>query len=121
MRISDWSSYVCSSDLYPHPGTASDAHQQPLRLFQIEERAQLLGAGWMAQFAQRLGLYLTNPLAGDIELLADLFQGVVGIHVDAKTHAQHLGLARGQASQYFTHGFHQAGGDRKSSRLNSSH
>src|SRR3546814_1739937 len=27
-------------------------------------------------------LYLADPLAGDVELLADLLEGVVGVHVD---------------------------------------
>src|SRR3546814_18028093 len=53
MRISDWSSDVCSSDLF--------------------------------------------------------LEGVVGVHVDAEAHAQHLGLARGQAGEHVAHGFHQVG------------
>ena len=56
----------------------------------------------MTQLAQRLGLYLTDALTRDIELFADFFQGVIGIHVDTEAHAQHLGLAghrsRGQVS-----------------------
>ena len=61
----------------------------------VEETAQVIGAGGVAQFAQCLGLDLTDPLAGHIELLADFFEGMVGVHVDTKTHAQHLGFARG--------------------------
>src|SRR5690606_41914811 len=48
----------------------------------VEEAAELLGARRVAQLAQRLGLDLADPLAGDVELLADLFEGVVGVHVD---------------------------------------
>ena len=67
----------------------------------VEEAAQVIGAGGVAQFAQRLGFDLTNPLARHVKLLADLFQCVVGIHVDTEAHAEHLGFARGQAAQYF--------------------
>src|SRR5579885_3632925 len=63
----------------------------------VEEGAQVFRARRMAQLAQGLGLDLADALAGDVELLADLLQRVVGVHVDAKAHAQHLGLARGQA------------------------
>src|SRR5690554_994219 len=62
----------------------------------VEEGAQRLGAAGVAQLAQRLGLDLADPLAGDVELLADLLEGVVGVHVDAEAHAQHLGLARSE-------------------------
>src|SRR5690606_11990943 len=82
------------------------------RLLDLEEAAQLLGAARMTQLAQRLGLYLADPLAGDIELLADFLKGVVGVHVDAEAHAQHLGLARGQPGQHVAHGFHQVDVDR---------
>ena len=51
----------------------------------------------MAQFAQGLGFNLTNPLTGNIELFANLFQSVVGVHIDTETHAQYLGLAWRQA------------------------
>src|SRR3546814_12141334 len=67
MRISDWSSDVCSSDL---------------------------------ELAQRLRLDLADALAGDAELLADLLEGVVGVHADAEAHAQHPLLARRQARQH---------------------
>src|SRR3546814_7725402 len=91
MRISDWSSDVCSSDL------------------DVEERAQLFGAARVAQLAQRLRLDLANALAGDVELLADFFQRVVGVHVDAEAHAQYFRFARGEAGEHVAHGFHQAG------------
>src|SRR6185437_1123361 len=60
-------------------------------LLEIEERAKLFAARRMPQLAQSLGLYLPDALAGDVELLADFFQRVVGVHVDAEAHAQHLG------------------------------
>ncbi len=51
----------------------------------------------MLQLAQRLGFDLADALARDVELLAHFFQRVVGAHLDAEAHAQHLGFARGQA------------------------
>src|SRR5690606_34947360 len=55
-----------------------------------EEASQLLAAARMPQLAQRLRLDLADALARDVELLADLFERVVGVHVDAEAHAQHL-------------------------------
>src|SRR3546814_1448368 len=79
------------------------------RSLDVEETAQLLRAARVAQLSQRLGLYLADPLAGDVELLADFFAGVVGVHVDAEAHAQHLGLARGQAGEQAAHGLPPVG------------
>ena len=53
----------------------------------------------MAQLAKRLRLYLSNAFTRNVELLADFFQRVVRIHVDAKAHAQYFRLARRQAGQ----------------------
>ena len=63
----------------------------------VDETAERIGAAGVAQFAQGLGFDLADTLAGDVELFADLFEGVVGVHADAETHAQDLGLAGGQA------------------------
>ena len=52
----------------------------------------------MLQLAERLGLDLADALAGDRELLADLLEGVVGVHADAEAHAQHPLLARRERS-----------------------
>src|SRR5688572_31116650 len=60
----------------------------------VEEAAQPLRARRVPELAQRLGFYLADALAGDVELLADLLQRVVGVHFDAEAHAQHLSLAR---------------------------
>src|SRR3546814_9977323 len=56
------------------------------RSLDVEETAQLLRAARVAQLSQRIGLYLADPLAGDVELLADFLEGVVGVHVDAEAH-----------------------------------
>ena len=53
----------------------------------------------MSQLAECLGFDLTDTFAGHIELFADLFQGVIRIHVDAKTHPQHFGLPSGEAGE----------------------
>ena len=55
----------------------------------------------MAQLAQRLRLYLPDPFTGDVKLLADFFERVVRIHIDAEAHAQDLRFTRGQALEYF--------------------
>src|SRR5690606_11298855 len=62
----------------------------------FEEALQLVRPTRVPQLAQRLGLDLADPLAGDVELLADFLQRVVRAHLDAETHAKHLGLARGE-------------------------
>src|SRR5688572_17009699 len=72
-----------------------------------EEASQLLTAAWMPQLAQRLRFYLPDALARDVELLADFFQRVVGVHVDAEAHAKHLGFTRGQLRKYRVGGLAQ--------------
>src|SRR3989338_3948190 len=78
------------------------------RVLLVEERAQVLASRRVAQLAQRLGFDLADPLAGHIELLADFLEGVVGVHVDAEPHAQHLGFAGGEPSQDFAGRFLEA-------------
>ena len=58
--------------------------------------AQMPAARRMAQLAQGLGLDLTDPLARDVEVLADFFQRVVLAVAQAEAHLQHLTLALGQ-------------------------
>src|SRR6185437_1790029 len=77
-------------------------------LFEIEERAQLLRTTRVTQLAQRLRLDLTDAFTSHVELLADFLERVVGVHVDAETHAQHLRLARREAAEHVAHGFVQA-------------
>src|ERR1700730_19330610 len=61
----------------------------------------------MTQLAQRLRLYLPDPLARDIELLADFLEGMVGVHVDTEAHAQDLRLPRSQLSEHRMSGLAQ--------------
>src|SRR5688572_31880985 len=79
----------------------------------LEERAQLLRARRVAQLAQRLRLDLPDALARHVELLADLFQRVVGVHLDAEAHAQHLGLARRERIEHVLGRFAQARVERR--------
>src|SRR5690606_33851917 len=62
-----------------------------------QEAAELVRARRVPELAQRLGLYLADALARDVELLADFLERVVGVHVDAEAHPEHLGLPRRQA------------------------
>src|SRR6266567_7453450 len=48
--------------------------------FAFQEASELLRARRMAELAQRLRLDLTDALARDVELLADLFERMVGLH-----------------------------------------
>src|SRR6266436_3392001 len=66
----------------------------------------------MLQLPQRLGLNLTDALAGHRELLADFLQGVVGVHADAEAHAQDAFLARGERGQHSGRGLAQVRLDR---------
>src|SRR3954464_3242037 len=63
----------------------------------------------MPQLPQRLGFDLAYALARDVELLADFFQRVVGRHLDAEAHAQHLRLARRERIENFLRDVPQAG------------
>ena len=53
----------------------------------------------VAQLSQRFRLDLAYALARHVELLADFLERVIGIHLDAEAHAQHLGLPGGEAVQ----------------------
>src|SRR5574342_409466 len=69
-------------------------------LLVLHEALEALGARGVAQLAQRLGLDLADALAGHLEVLPHLLQGVIGLLADAEAHAQHLLLARGERGQH---------------------
>src|SRR5690554_6954496 len=71
----------------------------------VEEAAQVVTAGGVTQLAQGLGFDLTDTLPGDVELLADFFQGVIRIHVDTEAHAQYLGFPCGESGEDLAGGF----------------
>ena len=55
----------------------------------IQKASQLARPGRMLELAQSLRLDLADAFARHAELLADLFERVVGIHADPEAHAQH--------------------------------
>ena len=65
----------------------------------------MIRARGMTQFSQRLRFDLSNSLTGHVELFADFFQSMIRIHVDTKTHAQHLRLSCGEAAKHVLGGF----------------
>ena len=62
----------------------------------------------MTQLSQRLGLDLPDTLAGYVELLANFFERVIGIHIDSESHAQHLGFTSSKAREHTACCFLQA-------------
>src|SRR5258708_24813862 len=66
----------------------------------VQEAAQFPRPRGVLQLAQGLGLDLADAFAGDAELLADLFEGVVGVHADAEAHAQHAFFTGRQRRQH---------------------
>src|SRR5579862_8787133 len=62
----------------------------------FQKRAEPSGPRRVPQLAQRLGLDLTDALAGDRERMSNLFEGVFGTVFHAKPHPNDLLLARGQ-------------------------
>src|SRR5262249_40875009 len=65
----------------------------------VQETPQLPRPARVLQLAQRLRLDLADALARHAELLADLLEGVVGVHADAEAHAQHALFTRRERSQ----------------------
>src|SRR3989442_130078 len=62
----------------------------------LEKAPELLRARWVPELAQRLGLDLSDALAGDREVLPDLPQRVLAPVGEAEAEPQHLLLARGE-------------------------
>src|SRR5262245_34048645 len=65
----------------------------------FEEAAELLGARWMAQLAERLRLDLADALAGDGEVLPHLLERVLAAVGQPEAEAEDLFLARRQGVQ----------------------
>src|SRR5712672_3134938 len=83
----------------------------PVMILVIQEAPQLPRPRRMLQLPQRLRFDLPDTLSGHRELLADFFQRVVGVHADAKAHAEHAFFAWGQRGQNARGGFAQIGLD----------
>src|SRR6059036_68068 len=60
----------------------------------LQEAPELLRTRRVPELAQRLGLYLPDPLAGDREVLPDFFQRVLATVGEAEPEPQHLLLER---------------------------
>jgi hypothetical protein len=50
----------------------------------------------MLELAQRIGLDLADPLAGDRELITDFGKRMIAAHSDAETHADDVFFARAE-------------------------
>src|SRR6266852_2196603 len=70
------------------------------RLLAFNEALEVARAPSVAQLAQRPRLDLANTFARDSELLADLFEGVVGLPTDSEAHPQDLLFAWRQRRQF---------------------
>src|SRR5713101_5719680 len=66
----------------------------------LEERAQLPAPRRMAQLAERLGLDLSDALAGDREALADLLERVLAAVAHTEPHLDDLLFARRQRLEH---------------------
>src|SRR5215471_9805312 len=77
----------------------------------FEKRADVAGARWVAQFAQRLGLNLANALTRDGKHLADFFEGALIAVLKSKTHADYAFFARAELLQHGGHRLLQAEAD----------
>src|SRR6185437_4590623 len=66
----------------------------------LDEALELLRAARVAELAERLRLDLADALAGHLEVLADLLEGVIALLADAEAHAQDLLLARRQGLEH---------------------
>src|SRR5579863_8797921 len=75
----------------------------PPRSIAFEERLELVRAARVTELAQRLCFDLANPLTRHVELLADFLERVIGAHLDAEAHAQHLRFARRQRIEHVLH------------------
>src|SRR6266508_6124679 len=68
-------------------------------LLALDEALEALGARRVPELPQRLRLDLPDPLARDLEVLADLLERVVALLADAEAHPEHLLLARGERGE----------------------
>ena len=64
-----------------------------------QETPQLIRTGRMPKFSQCFRFDLANSLSRYIELFANFLERMVGVHVDAETHAQNFGLSRCEAAE----------------------
>src|SRR3546814_9435671 len=124
MRISDWSSDVCSSDLVDRRGQRAARLTAAARLHGVPEEGVVPHLGSLIE--ERAGTRLDDLLEGLVGMLGarDQLVGLahVGLMVLAVMEAQGLSRAvRFQCVLRVGQGGELKGQDRKSTRLNSSH
>src|SRR6186713_973722 len=69
---------------------------KPLRRLLLQVVLELAAPRRVAQLAQRLRLDLADPLAGDVELLADLLEGPGPAVLQPEAELEHAALSTGQ-------------------------
>src|SRR5215831_15481514 len=94
-------------------GERSDAISYPTGRSSVEKAAQFARAARMLELPERLRLDLANALAGDRKLLADFLERVIGVHADAKAHAQDALFPRCQRGEHACRRFAQIGLNRR--------
>ncbi len=72
----------------------------------------------MFKLPQRLSFDLTNTFTGNRKLLTNLFEGMISVHANPKTHTQNTFFTRGERCQNARGGFTQVGLNRCIKRLN---
>src|ERR1043166_186729 len=82
----------------PRLGLAPSGRQALLSV--IQEGPEFAAPARMLQLPQRLRLDLAGALARHRELLADLFEGMIGVHTDAEAHTQYALFAWRERRQH---------------------
>src|SRR3546814_15536888 len=83
MRISDWSSYVCSSDLYDPPQAGPDGIDDPLRCDYL--RTHIAAIGDAIKKGVDVRCYLVWSLLDNLELSPGYSKRFSIVHVDYAT------------------------------------
>src|SRR5690349_20559158 len=65
----------------------------------VDEGLQLAAAAGVTELAEGFGFYLADALAGDLEGLADFFEGVLGAVFEAEAHLDDTLFARRQGAE----------------------
>src|SRR5215212_5795714 len=85
----------------PAPIGAGFVAARTANLFEVI--LELAAAGGVAELAERLGLDLADPFAGDVELLADFLEGPRAPVLEAEAQLEHPSLAACQRVQNALH------------------
>src|SRR3546814_4112712 len=126
MRISDWSSDVCSSDLQPSEAgshAATRYRDQARRVFEVLDR-HLSTRDWLAAGRYTIADVATYPWVGSLTGLGFDWNDYPSLHawferLSARPAAIRLAAFRDRILSAIPAVLHEAGIDRKSTRLNS--